>query len=85
MLISHNTDYRNGYMLSDWTTVLRELVAAAVPDKLTEHVKVAERVGNGSYVSIPLTYPLSVKGLADLLGIAPDAVRECLSDLAVIS
>lgn len=83
MLISHTWDSRNGYLLPDWHGVLRELVALAVPAKLTEKIMNAESTATGLYVNIPLTYPLPVKGLADLLGVPVDDVRAQLADLAV--
>ena len=84
MLISHTFDHLNGYMLADWRGVLRELVAAAVPAKLIEKTKRVEGIAvNGLYIGFPLTYPLSVKSLADLLGVPADEVRAQLADLAV--
>ena len=83
MLISHTFDQNNGYILSDWHGVLRELVALAVPAKMIDKTRSAESTATGLYVNIPLTYPLSVKGLADLLGVGADDVREQLADLAV--
>ncbi len=84
LLISHNaSDYRNGYILADWHAVLRELVASTVPAKLIEKILVAEATGRGTYTSMPLTYPLSVKSMAGLLGVPADEVREQLSDLCV--
>lgn len=43
----------------------------------------AESLAGGLYHDLWLTYPLSVKGLADLLGEDTEQVRELLSDLAV--
>ena len=84
LLISHTLqDYRNGYMLADWRGVLRELVALAVPVKLIEKTKRVEGAHAGVYVGFPLTYPLSVKSLADLLSVPADEVRAQLADLAV--
>ena len=84
MLISHTWDQRNGYLLSDWRGVLRELVALAVPAKLIEKTKRAEgTTASNSYVGFPLSYPLSVKSLADLLGVTADEIRAQLADLAV--
>ena len=83
MVISHSLDHLNGYLLSDWYGVLRELVALAVPAKLIEKTKRAESTATGLYTAIPLTYPLSVNGLADLLGVGADEVRAQLADLAV--
>lgn len=83
LLITHTGDYRNGYMLTDWHGVLRELVARTVPAKMIEHICHAESTGTGTYNYLPLTYPLPVKGLANLLGVPADEVREQLADLAV--
>lgn len=83
MVISNSLDHLNGYMLPDWHQVLRELVAVTAPGKLIDKVHVAESSPAGRYVNIPLTYPLSAKGLADLLGVPADEVREQLADLAV--
>lgn len=83
MLISNSADPRNGYLLSDWHGVLRELVGMTVPAALTEKTHHAESTGRGLYVNFPLTYPLSAKSLADLLGADIDEVREQLADLAV--
>ena len=85
MLISFARDHLNGYLLPDWHGVLRELVTLAVPAKLTEKTMTAESTATGVYVNIPLTYPLSVKGLADLVGVFPDDVREQLEDLVVVT
>lgn len=82
IVISYQS-YMNGYVLGDWQAVLRELVALAVPAKLTEKTLRAESAANGTYSNIPLTYPLSVSGLADLLGVSRDDVRGQLADLAV--
>lgn len=75
---------RNGYLLMDWRAVLRELVALSVPRSL-EYDKgmTAMSQTGGLYNDLRLTYPLSVKGMAALLGEEVDAVREVLSDLAV--
>lgn len=83
ILISHTLDQRNGYLLADWRGVLRELVAVAVPAKLIEKTKRVEGSHSGVYVGFPLTYPLSVRSLADLLGVDADEVRAQLADLAV--
>lgn len=84
LLISNNiVDYRNGYMLSDWHGVLREMVAEAVPAKLIEKTRTAESTATGFYANIPLTYPLSAAGLAKVLGVDIDEVRAQLADLAV--
>lgn len=83
LLISHLGDHRNGYMLANWQAVLRELVALAVPAKLLERTVSAESTATGLYHHIPLTYPLSAQGLADILGVDADEVREQLADLAV--
>ena len=81
--ITHTGDYRNGYMLADWHGVLREIVAKAVPAKMIERIMTAESSAAGLYINVPLTYPLSVRGLADLLGVPADEVRAQLADLAV--
>jgi hypothetical protein len=83
MVISHTADALNGQLLPDWKAVLRDLVAQAVPAKLTEKARIAETAGTGHYTGFPLTYPLSAAGLADLLGVLPGEVREQLADLAV--
>ena len=84
LLISNSfTDYRNGYLLSDWHGVLREMVAQTMPAKLIEKVMTAESTATGLYASIPLTYPLSAQGLANVLGVPVDEVRAQLADLAV--
>jgi len=84
MVISHRIgDYRNGYLLGDWKGVLRELVAYTVPAALQEKILTAESTAGGRFVYIPLTYPLSVKGLADLLGVDAADVRGQLEDMAV--
>jgi len=76
-------EFMNGWMLADWKAVLRELVALAVPAKLMEKTMTAESSSGGLYVNIPLTYPLSAKGLADLLGVPADEVKAQLDDLIV--
>jgi len=83
MLISHGLDHLNGYLLPDWKAALRELVSRAVPAKLLEKTMQVEGTRAGSYVSWPLTYPLSVSGLAQLFGVEADEVRAQLEDLAV--
>jgi len=83
MLVSHTFDQRNGYLLSGWRGVLRELVALTVPAKLIEKTFTVESTATGLYVNIPLTYPLSVKGLAGLFGVPADEVWSELADLAV--
>jgi hypothetical protein len=84
VVAANPADYRNGYMLPDWKAVLRELVALAVPAKLTERLMTVELVGNRSlYVGFPLSFPLSVAGLADLFGVPADEIRAQLEDLAV--
>lgn len=83
LLISHTYDQNNGYMLSDWHGVLRELVALTVPAKMIEKTMNAESTTGGMYNSIPLTYPLSAKSLAGILGADVDEVRGQLADLAV--
>ena len=84
MVIAHQGHGRlNGYLLDDWKAVLRELVALAVPARLTEKIMTAESTSGGKYARIPLTYPLSTSGLADLLGVPADDVREQLGDLLV--
>lgn len=83
LLISHTYDSRNGYMLTDWHGVLRELVSLTVPAKLPEKVLDVQSATAGQYVCFPLTYPLSARSLADLLAVPVDEVREQLADLAV--
>ena len=84
MVISNSvTDYRNGYLLSDWHGVLREMVAQAMPAKLIEKAHTAESTATGLYANVPLTYPLSIPGLASVLGVPADEVRAQLADLAV--
>lgn len=75
---------RNGHLLSDWRGVVRELVALTVPRPL-EYDKgmTAESEADGMYHDLKLTYPLSAKGMAELLGEDAEQVRELLSDLAV--
>jgi hypothetical protein len=83
LLISHVGDWRNGYMLPNWQAVLRELVAMAVPGKITERVMDVQSAGSGTYHMFRLAYPLSAKAFADLLGVDADEVRAELADLAV--
>lgn len=75
---------RNGNLLSDWRGVVRELVALTVPRPL-EYDKglTAESAAGGLYHDLRLTYPLPVSGLAELLGVDLESMRELLSDLAV--
>jgi hypothetical protein len=82
MVIAYR-EFMNGYLLGDWKAVLRELVALAVPRRLIEKTMNAESSSGGRYANIPLTYPLSTKGLADLLGVPADEVKEQLDDLLV--
>lgn len=82
MVISHR-DHMNGWLLADWQAVLRELVALAVPRALIEKTMRAESSTAGTYNSIPLSYPLSVSGLAGVIGVTADDVRAQLDDLAV--
>jgi hypothetical protein len=83
LLISRGFEPRNGYVLSSWRYVLRELIAMAVPAKLTEHVKSAESTGTQVFINVPLTYPLSAQSFADLLDVPVDEVRAVLEDAAV--
>jgi hypothetical protein len=83
MLITHTLHARNGFILPDWKAALRELIALAVPAKLTEQTRTVESTASGLYVGFPLTYPLSVKGLADLFGVEMADVRVQLEDMAV--
>jgi hypothetical protein len=83
LLLSRVGDHRNGWVMADWRMVLRELIALAVPARLTEKVVVAESTATGLYVNMPLTYPLSVTSLAGLLAVPVDNVRFLLADLAV--
>ena len=83
MIIAHTPAHLNGYLLPDWHAVLRELVVLAVPAKLIDRTMTAEAAPGGQYVSFPLTYPLSIKSLADLLNAPPDEVGAQLADWAV--
>lgn len=83
IVIAHGSDYRNGYLLSGWRGVLRELITLTVPAKMIDKTMRAEASPEGRYVSLPLTYPLSVKALADLLAAELAEVRAELADLAV--
>ena len=84
MLISHTVgDYRNGFILSGWPGVLRELIVQTVPAKLIERALTVESTASGQYVNFPLTYPLSVASLAAALGVEAADVRTLLDDLAV--
>ena len=84
MLISHIAgDYRNGFILSGWPGVLRELIVQTVPASLAERAFTIESTANGKYVNFPLTYPLSIMSLAEALGIEAADVRTMLKDLAV--
>ena len=83
LLITWLPDWRNGYMLPNWQAVLRELIAQAVPAKLTERLKTAESMATGLYVSFPLTYPLSAQELANLVGVPVADVRAELDDLTM--
>jgi len=83
MMITHGLEPMNGYILPDWKAVLRELVARTVPAKLTDKYMLVEGTRTGQYVGWPLTYPLSVSGLAQLFGAEPGEVRAQLADLAV--
>jgi hypothetical protein len=76
-------DHLNGYLLTDWKAVLRELIALAVPRKLVERTLTAESTADGKYHNIPLTYPLSTTGLSDLLSAPIGQVRQQLADLLV--
>jgi hypothetical protein len=69
IVISSLLDGRNGYLLPDDDAVIRELVCLTVPAALTDKVRVAEASPGGRYAAIPLSYPLSVRGIADLFGI----------------
>lgn len=83
MQISSRIDIPNGYLYPDWHGVVRLLVGLAVPARLVERVMSAESTATGRYVHIPLTYPLLVQGLADLVGAPVDEVRVQLADLLV--
>lgn len=83
LLISYGGDWRNGYMLPDWRGVLRELVAMTVPAKLTERLRDVQSAGTGLFYSFPLSWPLSARAIADLMGVPVDEVRAELADLAV--
>ena len=75
--------YLNGYRVFGWQALVRELIALVVPAKLTEKRHDAESTASGQYVHVPLTYPLSVDGLAKLFDAPPDEMRIQLADLAV--
>lgn len=83
LTISYTVANINGYMLAGWQRVLRELVALAVPPKLTEKIMSAESVTSGQYVSFPIVYPLSAAQFSSLLGVPADEVKAELEDLAV--
>lgn len=83
LIMSSPLDYRNGYMLHGWAPVLRELIAVAVPDKMTERIMMVQSAPSGLYAAVPLTYPLSVRGLASVFGVDPDSVRAELENFAV--
>jgi hypothetical protein len=84
LLISHSWDRLNGMYLPDWHSALRELITLAVPGRMTEKIQRARSAASGLYVDIPLAYPLSAKGLADLLMADEAEVRAQLADLAVM-
>jgi hypothetical protein len=75
--------FLNGYLLPDWHGVLRELIAKTVPAKLVERRHDAQSSAGGQYHHVPLTYPLSAKEMADLLGVPVAEMRDQLADLAV--
>ena len=83
LVIAYNPSHLNGFVMPDWRAVLRELVALAVPAKLTERTMRASAIGTGTYVDVPLSYPLSISGLARLLDAPADEVGAQLADLAV--
>lgn len=83
VICGNQNDYRNGYLLTGWPMVLRELVALTVPEKMIERRMSAQASPGGVYNNVPLTYPLSVGALAALLGADPDRVRAELEDMAV--
>jgi hypothetical protein len=83
LTIAYGVPHINGYMLAGWQRVLRELVALAVPPKLTEKTMLAESMASGRYVSFPIVYPLSAAQFSDLLGVPADEVKAELEDLAV--
>jgi hypothetical protein len=82
-LVIAPTDHTNGFMLQDWRAVARELVALAVPVALTEKTRTVECHTDGGYVSAQLTYPLSMRLIADLVGAPLEQVSELLADLIV--
>jgi hypothetical protein len=84
MTISNIREPRNGYLLSDWRGVVRELVAMTVPASLRPDKGLdAMSHADGKYHHLPLSYPLSISGLAGLLGEDPVDVAALLKDLAV--
>lgn len=84
LVVAHTWDRLNGLMLSGWKAVLRELVGLAVPLTMTDKLQTAQSTAGGTYVSVPLGYPLQASQLAALLGnVDTGEVLDALHDLAV--
>jgi hypothetical protein len=75
--------YINGYRLPNWQSVMREMVAMTVPVALVEKTMYVESSTKGMYNRLPLSYPLSVKGLADILDVPGEEVSAELTDILV--
>jgi hypothetical protein len=84
LTIASGISGRNGWMVADWHAVLRDLVAETVPRTLIERISTVESTADGTYNCVPLSYPLSVSGLAGVLGVPADEVRAQLDDLVVL-
>jgi hypothetical protein len=81
MVIAHpQYSYMNGYLLMDWKAVLRELIAVTVPAKLSDKMMAVESSAGNMYHCIPLTYPLSIRGLAEVLGEDIEQVKAQVAD-----
>jgi hypothetical protein len=83
MLITHGLDPYNGNILHDWRQALDHLIMVTVPGKLLDKQMTAESHISGSYINVPLAYPLPITPLAELFGLEPVQVRAYLEDLAV--
>jgi hypothetical protein len=83
MLITHGLDPYNGNILMDWRQALDHLIMVTVPSKLLDKQMTAESHIGGSYIMMPLTYPLPITAMAELFGLEPVQVRAYLDDLAV--